>query len=605
MLELAAAVEHQSPGLRIPYAERTRTHAVELVVVAVVVDIAMLIADPETTQVVLFLQDRCMREHHRVEDRTIGAHRSALVDGRILALVALVGRNQIRHPTLLKRRDGIGNVERLDGPLGQKHRQTAVGSVEAIARRAHVFGAHREQIRAGLARHIEHRNGVVFLKRHPSRCSIGADRDVFWLEVLRQRADVRSLADSGSHQSRFVRIERGKVDRRNLRLGDVGHHLDKAHRTLGVYAPVVVRLAFVGGHNKAAIGAVGDHVGQRTHRNLALEHPVFVKKDHRTGHLLVRIRAGHGHATTAHGHARNTSVGRHIHGADGYRSRGIRKINDIEAILDCAGGIQFLRTGVVGRNLGRAARGRRIETTDVLERQITRSGRSHAVVVDNKHCVVGRTLKRITAHIAHLEKEVLVVFNRVIVGDGDVDGNNIAVARNGDGLGRETMVRAVGAALGNHFEVKAARGGIVQIEDQLRHANPFVDRLEAIRVGHRAREGKVEGVGREHGRSAAAQNAANGHTVARTLRKAGRIGQHDGIVGRTIVGHHRRLNSGNTGIVGGVLGRHRIEVAVEDQANLGRIEYRSAADGHRAGEAIARPGLGRRIRTHAHPIGGI
>jgi hypothetical protein len=142
-------------------------------------------------------------------------------------------------------------------------RPVTVADVQFVARLQVILEPEAAQ-RGELARiDVQHRDGIVFLQRHPGRLPVLRDGDVLGFEVLRDRGAGAEDPDGRIQDGvvEFIECRGAHVGRRQLR--DVVRQVDDADRTLGVDVVGIVRLALVGDQHALAVRGEHQHVGQR------------------------------------------------------------------------------------------------------------------------------------------------------------------------------------------------------------------------------------------------------------------------------------------------------------------------------------------------------
>ncbi len=209
-----------------------------------------------------------------------GGHLQTLQPGDVDARVYQARRGQIFHARLVKAAavafvcgGDIGLAVHLE--RGDRVRHPEPGEVVEIpdidfavivgvqlAVAAEIDDPQREDVDDRVGGQIDLGDGVVFLKRDKGRGPVGADGDVFWLDIL-AKADTLLDPDTRVAGQIFEPVELGEVQDlggRRGRVGDIDHG-DGAQRVVVIVA-VIVLFAFAGDQQLCAVFAEGQLIGQ-------------------------------------------------------------------------------------------------------------------------------------------------------------------------------------------------------------------------------------------------------------------------------------------------------------------------------------------------------
>ncbi len=204
------------------------------------------VRDLQSPELIGILEGR-VGEDGRVQDE-LGHARLFEVPG-----VSFVGRHEHRFRPDRRCDDGVGLIHAEDGPGLNIDGTVLVAGVETVAHHAVVFVAERHDTH-GFGREVHDRERVVLLegdvgravgRRGELRLQVFGNR---WRRIVRCADDADAVRNARESAER----DRGDPERRGVNEADGAFRID-----------AVVRLAFVGDDEGAAVGRKGDPVGQR------------------------------------------------------------------------------------------------------------------------------------------------------------------------------------------------------------------------------------------------------------------------------------------------------------------------------------------------------
>src|SRR6185503_11862143 len=214
--QLVTAVEDQVATC-VSNGERPSAVRVNLVQIAVAIQVSIDRTDRKTAEIVGALQIGAVRKSDRVE--RAGAQAHVFAEARPFARVTFIGHDQISRSAKIVSVNRVRTVNALKWPRPNIDGVVLVARIESCPRLIVVLEPKRENVGHDRIGDVHDGQRVVFLQSDPCSRGISRNRDILWFEVLRG-SGIWAINTNAGRQ--VATIERAKIGRSDGRIDGAG-----------------------------------------------------------------------------------------------------------------------------------------------------------------------------------------------------------------------------------------------------------------------------------------------------------------------------------------------------------------------------------------------